>query len=209
MKSSAAKMHIITGFVIIVAVFIALPCSAMERRVSINPFFGGRVGGTFKDGTTNETLSVEEATAWGLTIDVDYDPGRTLQMLFSRQRTAFDLPSDVEDELKLDIDYYHFGGTYSWGEDDTYLPYVVASVGVTYFQPIHSDFSNEMRFSMAIGLGLKYFLTPNIGIVLEGRGYGTFMGGSTAIFCSGGCTIKIDQELYTQIEGRTGLMIRF
>jgi len=188
---------------------LALPCQAFDRKVELSPFFGGRAGGTFKDGTSDTTLSVDESLVYGLTLDVDYDPDRTLQLLWSRQHTSFKTPSTVDDELKLDIDYYHFGGTYTWGTDNTFLPYVVASIGATYFQPIDSDFSSELRFSMGIGLGLKYFLTPHIGLVIEGRGYGTFMGGSTSIFCSGGCSIKVDQELYTQFEGRTGLVIRF
>lgn len=182
---------------------------AFDRKVEIIPFVGGRAGGSFKDGTTGETLRVDHSSVYGFSIDVDYDPGRQLQFFWSRQDTSFKTPTISMEELKLNIDYYHFGGTYSWDTYDKFAPYVAASVGVSHFQPFDADYDDELRFSMSIGIGVKYFFNSHIGWMLEGRGYGTFMGGSTAIFCSGGCTILIDQELYGQFEGRTGLVFRF
>ena len=86
---------------------------------------------------------------------------------------------------------------------------MLSRFGGTYFQPTDSAYYDELRFSMGIGIGMKYFFTPHIGLMAEGRGYGTFMGGSGSIFCSGGCTIYTQQELFLQFEGRSGLVIRF
>jgi opacity protein-like surface antigen len=206
----AFKIFGAIGLIVSLLLSATVPdCMAFDRKVEIIPFLGGRAGGSFKDGTTEETLRVDHSTVYGLSIDVDYDPGRQLQFFWSRQNTSFRTPSILMDELKLNIDYYHFGGTFCWDTDSDFAPYVTASIGATHFQPVDSDYDDELRFSMSIGMGVKYFFTSHIGWMLEGRGYGTFMGGSTAIFCGGGCTILIDQELYGQFEGRTGLVIRF
>ena len=183
---------------------------AQDRHFEIIPFIGFRAGGTFQDAVQEETLKVDESTAYGLTIDVDYDATGQVQLLWSHQTSEFKTLTVTDSSFDLNIDYFHFGGTYSWAKDDTFLPYVAVSLGATHLQPVDSGYNDEWRFSMGLGLGFKYFFTPRIGVLLEGRAYGTFMGGSGAIFCgSGGCQIAIHQELFGQFEGRTGIVFRF
>lgn len=183
---------------------------AQERNIDLTPFLGMRAGGTFADGTSKETLTVDEAVSYGLAVDWDYDATGQLQLLWSRQATQFKAPGTSIGDLHVNIDYYQFGGTYSWSDDEKYRPYVALSIGATNFQPTDSGFSNELRFSMGLGLGLKYFLTPRIGLMVEGRGFGTFMGGTGEIFCTNGnCRIQVDADLFVQIEGRTGIVFRF
>ena len=183
---------------------------ARDRHFDITPFIGFRAGGTFLDTVEDETLTVDESMVYGLTVDIDYDATGQLQLLWSHQTSEFKTPSAAESRFNLNIDYLHFGGTYSWATDEKFKPYVAFSVGATYFQPIDSGYNDEWRFSMGLGLGFKYFITPRIGLMLEGRGYGTFMGGSGAIFCGGGgCQVAIQQELFAQFEGRTGIIFRF
>lgn len=183
---------------------------ARDRRFEIIPFVGFRAGGSFIAAVEEETLKVDESTAYGLTIDVDYDATGQIQLLWSHQTSKLMPTSTLTSTFDLNIDYFHFGGTYSWAKDDTFMPYVAVSLGATHLQPIDSGYNDEWRFSMGLGLGFKYFFTPRIGVLLEGRAYGTFMGGSGAIFCgSGGCQIAIHQELFGQFEGRTGIVFRF
>ena len=183
---------------------------AQRPAIEIVPFTGLRAGGSFEDGLSGKNLSVNGAAVYGITVNVDYDASGQLQLLWSHQDSDFKLPNDPAGKLHLDIDYYHFGGTYSWAKDEKLWPYAAASVGITDFNPGNSRYDNELRFSMGLGLGLKYFVTERIGLVLEGRGYGTFMSGSASIFCdSGSCQILVDSDLFIQIEGRIGLVFRF
>lgn len=183
---------------------------ARDSHFEIIPTFGFRAGGIFLDPVENGTLVLDESMAYGLTIDMDYDATGQLQLLWSHQPSELNTDSTTENGFGLNIDYLHFGGTYSWARDEKFKPYVAASVGATYFQPSDSGYNDALRFSMALGLGFKYFITPRIGLMLEGRGYGTFMGGSGAIFCGGGgCQVAIYQELFVQFEGRTGIVFRF
>lgn len=182
---------------------------AQDRKFEIIPFVGFRAGGTFLDAAQEETLMLDESMVYGLTIDVDYDETGQVQLLWSHQSTEFNTSHATASTFGLNIDYFHFGGTYSWAKDEKFKPYVALSVGASYLQPTDTGYNDEWRFSMGLGLGLKYFMTPQIGLMVEGRGYGTFMGGSGAIFCGGdGCQIAIHQELFTQFEGRTGIVFR-
>jgi hypothetical protein len=181
-----------------------------ERHFEIIPFTGLRAGGTFEDSGTGDALTVDEAMVYGLSLDWDYDATGQLQLLWSRQSSQFKTPSAPSERLSLNIDYYHFGGTYSWSQEENFKPYVACSVGATNFSPTDPGYSSELRFSMALGLGLKYFFTPRVGLLVEGRGYGTLMGGAGSIFCgNGACQVRVAGELFTQIEGRTGIVFRF
>ncbi|MDA8142022.1 MAG: hypothetical protein M0036_25525 [Desulfobacteraceae bacterium] len=181
-----------------------------ERHFEIVPFTGIRAGGTFKDSISNDTLMVDESMIYGLSLDWDYDATGQLQLLWSRQSSQIKTPSAPGEKLSLNIDYYHFGGTYSWSDDKYFKPYVACSVGATNFGPTDPGYNNELRFSMALGLGLKYFFTPRIGLLVEGRGYGTLMSGAGSIFCSNGaCQVSVAGDLFTQFEGRTGIVFRF
>jgi opacity protein-like surface antigen len=183
---------------------------AQDRKFEIIPFVAFIAGGSFLNAVQDETLVVDESMAYGFTIDVDYGDTGQVQLLWSHQPSEFKTSSITTSTFGLNIDYFHFGGTYSWAKDEKFKPYVVVSAGATYFRPVDSGYNDEWRFSMGLGLGLKYFITSRIGFMLEGRGYGTFMGGSGAIFCGGGgCQIAVHQELFTQFEGRTGIVFRF
>ena len=202
------------GKIAVFALAVVLAWSSLggsaERHFDIVPFTGLRAGGTFEDGTTDETLTIDSSAVYGLSLDWDYDDTGQLQLLWSRQASEFKTPSATGQKMYLNTDYYHFGGTYSWSQEENFKPYVAASLGVTNFEPIDSDYSNELRFSMALGLGLKYFFTPRLGLLAEGRGYGTLMGGSGSIFCSSGaCQIRMQGDLFAQIELRTGIVFRF
>ena len=203
--------HIKIKAMVLLVLLFGGPCAwARQPQIDITPFVGIRAGGTFQDEQMDETLTVDEAQSYGLTVDMDYDATGQVQLLWSRQSSEFKVPSSSAGKLHLDIDYYHFGGTYSWSQDERYKPYVAFSVGATNFIPTDPGYSNELRFSMGLGLGLKYFMTQHVGLVVEGRGYGTFLGSEGSIFCSGGnCRIRVASELFAQIEGRAGIVFRF
>lgn len=203
----------LTAYVLICLASIVMQTSgvawAFDRKVDVTPFIGLRGGGAFENAAKTETLRIDGSAAYGMTIDVDYEQNTQIELLWSRQQTEIGDPNTTLPFLELDIDYYHLGGTYSWSEDKRYRPYVAATAGITRFSPETSGYKDELRFSLGIGIGIKYFFTDHIGFLIEGRGIGTFMGGSGSVFCDGGCTINIEQELLMQYEGRTGIIFRF
>lgn len=187
---------------------------AFTRRFEIVPMFGFRAGGTFEDSTTGDSLRIDESIAYGLALNMDYDSQSQLQLIWSRQPTEIKTPSASEPSLDLIIDYYHFSSTYSWSKEAAYRPYVLLSIGATYMQPDRSGLDDELFFSMGAALGLKYYFTDHIGLMIEGRGFGTYLGGSSSIFCSSGsdggrCGVRVDGDALFQFNGFGGLVFRF
>jgi hypothetical protein len=198
----------------LVAVFLLLyhnRALAFERHFEVTPLFGFRAGGSFEDSVTGESLRIDEGLCYGVALDMDYNPDSQLQLLWTRQSTQIKTPSAADLDLDFTIDYVHFGSTYSWSHDDHFRPYVLLSVGATYFDPKESRYEDELRFSMGLGLGFKYYVTEHIGFVAEGRGFGTFMGGSSTIFCKSGegCYLTTEQDLLLQFEAHAGIVFRF
>ena len=79
-----------------------------------------------------------------------------VQLLWSHQSTEFKTSSAPASTFGLNINYFHFGGTYSWAKDEKFKPYVALSVGPIYLQPTDTGYNDEWRFSMGLGLSLKH-----------------------------------------------------
>ncbi len=57
--------------------------------------------------------------------------------------------------------------------------------------------------------GVKYFLTKQLSLRLDGRALGTLLNSNSAIFCSGGYTISVSGSTLWQFEGGLGLIFAF
>ncbi len=181
---------------------------AFERALEITPLIGVWIGDTFEDSAFGRSPRVDESACLGLAIAVDYNSRSWLQLLWSRQRGTIDLPEALAPDIDMNIDYLHFGSTYSWRDGPRYRPYVIASIGATYLKTCSGD---DLRPSVGIGLGMKYYLTQRVGLVLEGRGLGTFMDGDSRVFghLPGQVRITFRGDLFIQFNGQAGLVLRF
>lgn len=186
-------------------------CMGFDRGFEVIPLLGLQAGGTFQNEQNGKDLDIDEDICYGLAVDVDFNPDSYFEFLWMRQDTKIDNPANPNQDLKFSINYFHFGSTYSWYHTDKFRPYVIASIGATYFDPKKSSYDDELKFSMGVGIGLKYYITKHIGFMVEGRGFGTFMGGQTKIFCSSshGCYITTSQDILIQFQSHAGLIFRF
>jgi hypothetical protein len=75
--------------------------------------------------------------------------------------------------------------------------------------PNRSDLTTENRLSLSLGAGAKIFFTSNLGLRFDVRGIYTAMNSDSAVFCSGGCTIKVTSSGFVQTEIGAALMMRF
>lgn len=102
---------------------------------------------------------------------------------------------DVVDTQPINISYYHLGILKTLMEHEKLVPYGMFTLGATQFNP--QDYVDQWKFSIALGLGLRYFFTPAIGIRLQARllmpmyfagaGFGCGTGG-----CSSGAYFGVD-----------------
>ena len=190
--------------------FWATPAPADE----IAAFIGQRYGGSFADTNTAADFKVGDAAAFGLVLDFDSEPDKQIEVLFSRQNTSLSTGDPLftgNPLFDLTIDYYHVGGLYMLPDydRDRVRPFVSGTFGLTSMVPKRPDLSTENRLSLSLGTGAKIFFTRNLGLRFDLRGIYTMLNSDTAVFCSGGCTIRVVGNGFVQTEISAALTMRY
>ena len=191
---------------------VALCHAGPVRSDEIAPFIGQRYGGSFVDAITGANFDVADDTAFGLVLDFDTEPDKQIEVLLSRQNTYLSTGDPLftgNPLFDLAIDYYHVGGLYMLPDFDRVRPFVSATIGLTRMAPKRADLTTENRLSLSIGTGAKIFFNKNLGLRFDLRGIYTALNSDTAIFCSGGCSIKVVSSGFVQTEISAALMMRF
>jgi hypothetical protein len=197
-----------------VVILISLPAAASaEKGIEITPFAGYRFGGGFQDADTGSNLSLNDSNDFGLILDYDLNRDQQLEVYLSRQKTEISADGAVTGNPRFDlsIEYYHFGGLYLFDVDNKRIrPFISGTLGITRMNPENgAGAKEEIRFSIALGGGVKIFLTDNFGLRFDARGIFTAMNSDTAVFCSGGCAIRVKSDGFVQGEASVGFIFRF
>jgi hypothetical protein len=195
---------------LVIALALSLP--TMVQAVEVTPFAGQRYGGSFADANTGASFEVADANAFGLVFDFDTEPDKQIEILLSRQNTSLSTNDPLftgNPLFDLTIDYYHLGGLYMLPDYDKVRPFVSGTFGITRMDPKRADLTTETRMSLSLGAGAKIFFTKNLGLRFDVRGIYTALNADTAIFCSGGCAIKVNSSGFLQTELTAALMMRF
>lgn len=183
------------------------PYSFAESNVSV--FVGYRAGGEFEDTTSGQRLKLDDGESIGISMTVPYSQNTKLEFVLSHQESRLlndSAPAEVL--IDLDIDYLHVGGLYMLPgkQVETYL---VGTLGATYYQP-SGGYTDKIRPSIGFGVGSFIYLTKNLGLKLEARGYSTFLDSGGAMFCGdSGCRIIAVSSTIWQSELQAGLTFRF
>jgi opacity protein-like surface antigen len=172
------------------------------------PFAGYRFGGSFDDEISGDNLDLDDQGNWGFTISSPRSSTIRYEFLYSHQETRLRETTHPEDAFDLDIHYLHLGGTVDVNQE-RFIPFFSGGIGMTYMSPGRSGFSDEIRLSLSLGGGVKWYPTDRLGIRFELRGYGTMMDTRGSLFCSGGCTLELSSDLLPQFETNLGLIFRF
>jgi hypothetical protein len=178
------------------------------RQLEITPFTGWDLGGEFTNVTSGATLKVDDASSFGVIVDIGDTPESQVELFFSRQDTHLktDNPFASSSVFDLDVDYYHVGGLIA-GPDRKQKPFLAGTIGMTYLNPKPAGYSSESLFSFGIGGGIKYFMTERVGLRLEGRGLFSVVSSSARVFCGGGgCLIEFSGDIFWQLQFNAGLI---
>lgn len=202
-------------FLFSIAVLLVLGAAPVvhAQKVEITPQFGYRFGGSMNDYYTGQTYDFKDSESYGLTFNYTLGLMGDTQFEFawSRQDTSMDVFNLGDyDEFDLTIDQWQVGGLKQWHEDETIRPFVIGSLGATYFSPEASELSSATRFAFALGGGVKMLPGNHFGVRLQGKFYGTYAsGGGGAICGSFGCTFGFSGNFMWQAEFSVGLILGF
>jgi hypothetical protein len=184
--------------------------SAPLTKFSIGAFIGYRAGGQGTDTNTGAHFQLAPAQTYGLVADFRVSPDTEVEVLWSQQNTRVQQTSPVNTQLfDVNVGYYQIGASYLFTNEGV-QPFMVATLGATYFSPQQTGYQNETKFSFGIGGGVKVPVGRHFGLRLEARAYGTVLDNNSSAVCTNGsCLIHVSGSLMWQYEANAGVYIAF
>ncbi len=200
---------------LLAVLILMLPTIASAQQqttgIEITPFFGYRGGGDFQAQAINPNgdVTIADSVSYGLTVDFPLNPYMQLELMANFQNSNFEKSGEIFDPNvnlgDVSVDYYHVGILVQSGNPKV-QGFGVFSLGATQLNPDLAGVKNETRFSSSFGGGVKFYLSPNVGIRLEGRGYYTLLDSNNNDSCY--YCYSYNNDLW-QAEVNAGLIVKF
>jgi hypothetical protein len=153
-----------------------------SQSVQIAPFAAWGFGGSVTDAATGESRSFDAAPVFGGALGLKVGEGWYVEGLFSRQSSKL---GGGAASFDVALERYLLGIQEEKGDEHVRW-FGTFWLGATRFVPGLSAFGSETKFTGAVGLGVKSFFNPHIGIRLEVRGFYTVVSGSGGLLCTNG-----------------------
>jgi opacity protein-like surface antigen len=167
------------------------------------------VGGRFKlvESDTNgvatqSSVSLADHGAFALTADLRADEGTQYELFYSREATGL-RGNSAAPRTDVTVEYLHLGGTVLLDDEQRVKPYMAGGLGISRFTP-GQDGSTDTRFSVSLGLGLRWPVTQHFAVRLEGRAFLSLVNPDAAVFCrsdQNGLLCRIHGNGQTFIQG--------
>jgi len=160
-------------------------------------------------GQPGDDVELDDGAAFSLAVDFVFEGEKTKRIGFyvSYEQTQFESNAGLSNR-DLDVTHVHFTAM-SYYPDGNLEPFVLAGLGAGFFSPKDSTLKDETKFSAQIGAGTNYRFGENLLLRMDIRWLATFFDSSGSAFCSGGCTIAVSSDTYSQVQANIGLMYRF
>ena len=188
-----------------------------ESRFEITPFGAYRFGGTFNVEGESGSYKFQDSPGYGILFNFPHRSNTKWEILYSRQSTEAEFSGVTVNDPVVDVELQvlQLGGIYLFeSQYQKVAPYLSATIGATHAEANSSGSESDTYWSASVGLGMLISPTSRVGLRLEARAYGTFMNSSTDLFCSTSpdqnvCAIRLEGDLFTQIETFAGVVVRF
>ena len=206
---------------------LAAPLSAQRFEVSFNAGYTTAEGVKFDprliNGILYDEVDVKDGGSFSLTAGFFATPNAQIEFMYARQSSEF-VARGAATELvvsDLNIDNYHVNFVYNWGESDAKLrPYAFVGLGATNYSPsgsvkipgVQGELNGNAQFSTTWGAGVKYYMTPSVGVKAGLRWTPTYIKSDPAgYWCDPfyGCWLLSDPDYSHQFEFTGGITFRF
>jgi hypothetical protein len=169
-----------TSFILKISMFMMIlvfsgNMFAQDHKVELTPFGGYLLGGSVK--FYEGKFKIEDAACYGGNLAVQVHGGSFIELSYTGMTTTGDWHpySDYsyeypEGTVDMAVNHFQIGSVNEIPLDNEAVrPYGTVSLGTTWFNIQDDDASDEWLFSVAAGLGLKYFFNEKIGIRIQAR----------------------------------------
>jgi hypothetical protein len=148
---------------------------SQDHKVEITPFGGYLLGGSVK--FYEGKFKVEDNACYGGMLAVQVTSGNFIELSYTGMTTEGDWKpySDYISEhpaqnVKMAVNHFQIGSVNELHLDNEAVrPYGTLTLGTTWFNIQEDNGNDKWLFSVAAGLGLKYFFNDRIGIRLQAR----------------------------------------
>jgi opacity protein-like surface antigen len=148
---------------------------AQDHKVEITPIGGYLLGGSVK--FYEGKFKIEDAACYGGNLAVQARSGVFVEFSYTGMTTQGNWKpyndyqvSIPEGTVDMAVNYFQLGSVNEIPLDNEAIrPYGTASLGTTWFNIKDDDADDEWLFSVAAGLGLKYFFSEKVGIRVQAR----------------------------------------
>jgi len=179
------------------AVMAAAPSGAQSQNATITPYAGYRLGGTVS--IREGDLKLDDAAFYGAQLDFRMRSDATGALLVDYQPTTLRLKSygePTQELFDMNVWYFQGGGTLEVLNAAGPVPFVLGSLGVSWFDPSGGSQSagSEWGFSGIFGGGVKVPLqSGKAALRLQARVLLTSLYGGSSFWCGtgSGCYVGV------------------
>jgi len=147
------------------------PAAGAEQRIEIMPMVGtSLIGALSLRGPTYGTLDFKGDHLQGLAIALVEEPGGQLELMWTRSTprvVASRRDNGPAEEFDVRVDRFLINAIQMNGTGQL-RPFTLLGVGASHYRP-RANRSSETRLTMAIGGGVKWYVTPWLGVRVDGR----------------------------------------
>jgi opacity protein-like surface antigen len=202
-------------------IIFAFILSSQASATDLTLLFGYQYNDDFELSDSIETLNDQEFGEPGddlgldggaaVSVAVDFvfnnDPNARIGLFVTRHEGEFESGAGLDD-AKMDVTHIHFTAM-NYYPSGNWERFVLAGIGAGVFSPADNSLNDDTLFSAQIGGGANYKFSENLLLRFEARWIPTFFNGSASGICSGGCTIALKSDVYSQFQANVGLQFRF
>jgi hypothetical protein len=201
-----------THAAIVVVLLVASP--AMAQSVEIAPFGGYRLGWGVSNVEGAPVVDDDGGVSFGIVANIPIGPpadGFTFEALFSREQARVKVqPTFFSPPVMANVEVDHMMIGVQQELDNSSASraraFISGLVGLTRYA---AGGDTEIRFTIGLGAGGKFFATRHLGLRLEARGYMTIIDLGGRGVCSGGCVFVFNANPVFQADVTAGVIVAF
>ena len=160
-------------------------------------------------------LQFDDGPNYGFGIDVAIQRGVFVELNYTHNQTSVRLKrfnGFNEDLFDMNTHYFQIGAQYEFRKSPKQkaFPYTLATLGATLFDAKDPSLTDEWRFSVAFGVGGKFYLSDKIGLRLQTRLLMPLVLSGGGMWCgTGGCSAGVGAwASLVQFDFTVGVFIR-
>jgi len=195
--------NLLTTFFGVFALIAASSSTATEFEIT--PYLGKMYASDLTNTVTNQDISVDSATHFGLGFAWQDTPNGQGQILLNYVSHDFVVDEDSNSQ-SIDTLYAHFNGIAQFRQQH-YVTTVSVGFGLARFS---SDGGNEVAPSFSAAIGTRYEISNVASIVTELRGYASLMKDGDTLFCNSEvCAPQYNDTLWVDTSISVGFAYKF